>query len=70
MARNVCRLLTQLEEVQSKKIDLAQMPIGDLFRDTSFTYEDYELLGSQNRFYSPEYINKIGDFIKASQAKL
>ena len=70
MARNVCRLLTHLDDVQSNKIDLSKMPVGDLFRDTSFTYEDYELMGSQNRFYSPEYINKIGDFIKASQAKL
>jgi hypothetical protein len=42
------------------------MPIGDLFRDTTFTFEDYELLGSQNRFYSPEYINKIAAFIQAS----
>ena len=70
MARNVCRLLTHLEDVKNKKIDLSKMPIGDLFKDTSFTFEDYELLGNKNRFYSPEYINKIGGYIKDHSAKL
>lgn len=70
MARNVCRLLTHIEAIKSNKLNLNDMPVGDLFRDSTFTFEDYEFLGAQNRFYSPEYINKIGAFIKASQSKL
>jgi len=45
MAKNVCRILTNVEYVKQGKIDLKELPVGDLFRDTAFTCEDYEMFG-------------------------
>lgn len=43
MAQNICNILLKQEEAKDKKLDLGIIPIGDLFRSTSFTPEDYEL---------------------------
>jgi hypothetical protein len=41
MARNVCRLMLNLNEVEKNGINLGNMPIGDLFKTTSLTSEEY-----------------------------
>ena len=46
------------------------MPLGDVFRDASFTHEEYGLLGSKNTFYSPEYLKRAGAFVKERMPKL
>ena len=43
MAKNLCQVLHNQAKINSGQIDLKQMPIGDLFRDSSFSYHDYEL---------------------------
>jgi hypothetical protein len=45
MAKNVCRLLLNASEVEKSGLNLGNMPLGDLFRTTSLTSEEYELLG-------------------------
>ena len=40
------------------------MPLGDVFKDSSFTYEEYELLGTKNKFFSSEYMSRVGRYIK------
>jgi hypothetical protein len=47
MARNVCRLLLNASEVEKSGLNLGNMPLGDLFRTTSLTSEEYELLGNK-----------------------
>ena len=64
MARNVCRILLKIREVQDTQVDLGAMPLGDLFKTSSFTEEEYELLGQKNTFYSSEYIKKVGEMLK------
>ena len=70
MARNVCRILDSLDAVKKGAINLKNMELGDTFRDASFTAEEYELLGSTNKFFSSEYLGRVGRFIKESQSKL
>lgn len=62
MATNVCRLLRNSDHIKAGAIDFSKMPLGDLFRDYSFTYEQYDMLGVSNNFYSPEYIKKAGKY--------
>ena len=70
MATNVCKILGNLDKINKKEIDLGQLPLGDLFRDATFTPESYEMMGTTNNFYSSEYLSRVGDFIRNSQAKL
>ena len=70
MARNVCRLIENVEALKSGAIDLKQMDLGDTFRDASFTPEEYELLGTTQKFFSSDYLSRVGRFIKQSQSKL
>lgn len=37
MARNVCNILLNVDKVEKGEINLGQMPVGDLFRNGSFT---------------------------------
>ena len=46
------------------------MPIGDVFKDASLTPEEYELMGTTNKFFSSHYMKRVGEFIKKSQTKL
>lgn len=47
MAENVCRILLKQEKLKEMQgqINLRELPVGDLFRTTSLTTEDYELFG-------------------------
>jgi len=65
LGRNVGRVLTHNEP-----LDLSKMSLGDVFKDASFTVEEYEQFGSTQRFFSSEYLRKVGDLIKSSQSKL
>jgi hypothetical protein len=47
MAQNICNILLKQEEAKEKELDLGKIPIGDLFRSTSFTPEEYELFSKQ-----------------------
>jgi len=66
MARNVCKILGNNEALKTGDIDIRQMPIGDVFKDCSFTAEEYELLGTTNKFFSSEYMKRVGKYIKDS----
>jgi len=70
MAKKICRVLSDVESANSGNIDVTKMPVGDLFKTSTFTCEEYEFLGLNNRFYSPEYLNKLGAFARESQPKL
>lgn len=63
MASNVCKILLKSKEIEEKKqagmVSLNQVPVGDLFKATSFTPEEYELFGARNIFYSSEYLKII-----------
>lgn len=73
MAQNICSILLKQEEAKEKELDLGKIPIGDLFRSTAFTSEDYELFSNinyqtkdcdiemKNTFYSSEYMKKVGE---------
>ena len=41
LARNIGRVLTHKEP-----LNLSKMSLGDVFKDASFTQEEFELLGS------------------------
>eukprot|EP00347_Sterkiella_histriomuscorum_P011343 403372816 len=70
MATNICNILLQSKEAEQKPDamktfkDLNGIPLGDLFRTTSFTQEEYELFGSKNIFYSSEYMKLVGETLK------
>ncbi|CDW85883.1 nucleoside diphosphate-linked moiety x motif 6 [Stylonychia lemnae] len=70
MATNVCNILLKSKEAEEKKegqsglVNLKQVPLGDLFKTTAFTPEEYELFGTQNIFYSSEYMKLVGESIK------
>ena len=66
MGRNACRVLTNLDAIKKGAIDLSQVPLGDTFRDVTFTEEEYELLGTTNKFFSSEYLKRVGGYIKQS----
>jgi len=66
MARNVCRILTSMDAIKTGAIDLKQMPVEDVFKDSSFTHEEYDMFGTTNRFYSSERMRKVGQLIKDS----
>jgi hypothetical protein len=51
MAQNVCRILLKQEELKTKPMSLSQLPVGDLFRTTSLTPEDYELFSKTLKAY-------------------
>ena len=70
MARNTCRILSSIDAIKTGAVDLKNMPLGDVFKDSSMTYEEYELLGTQNRFFSSEYMRRVGNYIKQGQSKL
>ena len=40
------------------------MPLGDLFRDQSFTSVSYEFMNSKNTFYSSEYLARVSNALK------
>ena len=40
------------------------MPLGDLFRDQSFTSISYEFLNAKNTFYSSEYLARVSNALK------
>lgn len=74
MAQNVCRILLKQEDLKSEAVSLASLPVGDLFRTTSLTPEDYELfsnplalitldIDTKNTFYSSEYMKLLGEAI-------
>ena len=69
-AKNICSLLQNEAKVKSGKIDLRNMPIGDLFRDSGFAIQDYKLMGADFKMYSSEYMNKLSSFFKERRAKL
>lgn len=62
MARNICTLLANRETVG--KFDFKDVPLGDIFRDASFGFDEYELFGTKNRFYSSEYLKRLADIVK------
>lgn len=70
MASNICRYLTNYENIASGKVDLKDMPLGDLFRDSMFGYEDYEFMGNEQRMYSSEYLMRVAKFLKQPITKL
>merc|ERR1711990_124334 len=61
MAQNMCTILSAVKEAEP--IDLKQMPVGDLFKMTSLTGEEYQLLGTKNKLYSSEYLKSIKQLI-------
>jgi hypothetical protein len=68
MAENTCRILLKQEELKEQNVKLTDLPVGDLFRTTSLTPEDYELFGMKNTFYSSEYIKQFGELLKSKAA--
>ena len=46
MAKSICQVLHGEAQVKSGEIDLKKMPSGDLFRDSSFTVQDYKLFNT------------------------
>jgi hypothetical protein len=45
-------------------IDLKDLPIGDVFRDNSYTKVSYNFMEVNNNFYSSEYVRRVADFRK------
>ena len=66
MAQNICNILLKQEELKETGVNLGALPVGDLFRTTSLTPEEYELFSNdilkltftdmKNTFYSSEYM--------------
>ena len=68
MAKNVCRNLHSLDAIKKGEIDLRKMELGDIFLESSYTSEKYDLVGSN--YFSSEYLGRVGRYIKESQSKL
>ena len=59
MATKICNLLTNQEIIKSGKVSMPEMPFGDIFKNNTYTFEDYESHGVNHRFFSSEYMSKI-----------
>lgn len=59
LGRNVGRILTN-----NGSLDLNKLPLGDVFRDSSFSQEQFKLMGTPQNFYSSHYMRRVGDLIK------
>lgn len=80
MASNICKILVAARDFEKSNetqntgmINLNSVPIGDLFKTTAFSPEEYELfgkvyfiivIGSKNIFYSSEYMKLAGESLK------
>ena len=64
MASNMCRYLTNLDLIKTGQVKLDNMPLGDLFHDSTFGFEEYEMGGRKNRMYSSEYMSRLSHHIK------
>jgi hypothetical protein len=67
MAMKICDYIMN---ARAPTTDLGSLPLGDLFRDNTFTKVSYPFLGSNNDFYSSEYITRISNFRKEVAPKL
>jgi hypothetical protein len=56
MAMKICDYILT---ARAPAADLEKLPLGDLFRDNSFTKVSFPLFGKNNDFYSSEYITRI-----------
>ena len=70
MASNICRYLTNHDAITRGQIDLKDLPIGDVFRESMFGFEDYDFMGNNNRLYSSEYMMKLARHLKQPITKL
>ena len=52
MAQNVCNILLMQEQLKTSKFNMTELPLGDLFRTSSLTPEDYELFSNHHSFTS------------------
>lgn len=52
MAKNVCRILLCEQELKENKADISTLPLGDLFRTTSLTPEDYQLFSKNKDLFN------------------
>jgi len=43
VAQNAAKILLDTEKVKRGEVDLKDMPLGDIFRDNTFSYLEYEL---------------------------
>jgi hypothetical protein len=67
MGSNVCKIIQAVKDVDRDPINLGDLPTEDLFKQTSLTVEDYNLLGSKNKLYSSEFLKNISQHIKKSK---
>lgn len=70
MAMKVFEIISNSELIGKKQIDLKDMPLGDVFRDHSLSKVSYDFMQKNNNFYSSEYLSRMTDYLKQSQAKL
>ncbi len=63
MATKICELTKNVHALTSP-IDLKDLPVGDVFRDQSYTKVSYNFMEVNNNFYSSEYVKRVADFRK------
>ena len=52
-------MITNQDKVRKGQVDLKAFPLGDVFRDSTFTYHDYTSHERTHRLFSPEYLKRI-----------
>ena len=71
MATNMCKILQTVKDIEGQTpLNLGDMPVGDLFKMSSLSAEEYELLGNKNKLYSSEYLKNIKQQLAANKHKL
>ena len=64
MATKICELITNANLIGKKQIDLKNLPLGDVFRDHSFTKVSYNFMEKNNNFYSSEYLARVSNNLR------
>lgn len=67
VAQNAAKILLDTEKVKRGEVDLNDMPLGDMFRDNTFSFLEYELpQNGKNIFYSSEGLKRLNKHITGS----
>lgn len=61
MATKICELITNANLIGQKQVNFKDLPLGDVFRDNSYTKVSYEFMDTVNNFYSSEYLARISN---------
>jgi len=64
MATRICELITNANLIGKNQVDLKGMPLGDVFRDHSFTKVTYNFMEKNNNFYSSEYLARVSNALR------